>query len=132
MRRVKCGLMVAVLVSCLAWAGAAAADPLPVLGTTTTTVCRFDPTTWTDPGTTTCNSESVTIEGGICSSTGLRHYYEYDIYSVRVYQGMAIARDTNGVTINGYESLRPGARLISDSGPHALTSSFYVSDPSCA
>jgi hypothetical protein len=125
--------MLAAVVSCLAWAaGASAAAQLPALGTTTTTVCRFDPTTWTDPGTTTCNSESVTIEGGVCSSTGLRHYFEEDIYSVRAYQGMVVAPDTNGVAISGYEELRPNARMISDSGPHAFAFSFYVSDASCA
>jgi hypothetical protein len=130
---VRCGLILAAVVTGLAsGAGAAAAAQLPVLGTTTTTVCRFDPATWTDPGTTTCNSESVTIDGGACSSTGLRHYFESDVFSSRAYQGMAVAPQTNGVTINGYEELRPNARLISDSGPHAFGFSFYVSDASCA
>jgi len=110
----------------------AAAAETPTVGTTTTTVCRFDPQTWIDAGTTSCNSDSLTISAGGCIGPGTRRYFGAEIFSQRVYQGLVIAPSTNGSAISGYEDVRSNARLVFDSGPHAAAGfSFTAADPSC-
>jgi hypothetical protein len=107
----------------------------PVAGTTYATQCFFGNGSGADPGTTSCFQTIVrVIEGGCWSAeSGMRLWSEDDIASVRSYRGNAVVQGLNGVTVNAdYSSVvRAHANLLSDSGPHAFSSTFPVPDSTC-
>jgi hypothetical protein len=118
-----------------AFAISASADG-PVAGTTFFTQCSFSGGPGGDAGTTQCSQTIVIVIEGNCwdAVSGMRLWSEDDIASVRSYRGNAVLPGLNGVTVNAdYSSVvRPHARLIDDSGPHAFSSTFPVEDASCA
>ena len=120
--------VLAAAIAAAALATTASADG-PVAGTTYSTECTFS------AGTTQCQQTIVIVREGICWSvaSGLRLWSEDDIASARSYQGNAVGPGMNGVTVNAdYPALvKPHARLIYDSGPHAFSSTFPVDDPTC-
>jgi hypothetical protein len=113
--------------------GAIAAADLPVLGTTTTTMCRYDSKVTPGPGLTYCTRQIVTISGGDCYITGYRLYFEDVFSSARYYQGNVVPSSLDGVTVTGDygDVVRPHARLVYDSGDHAFGVGFLVPDESC-
>ncbi len=109
----------------------------PVAGTTFFTQCSFVAGPGDNAGTTQCSQTIVTVSRRSCWSaeSGFRLWSEDDIASVRSYRGNAVLFGFNGVTVNAdyLNVLRPhaAARLIDDSGPHAVSSTFPVADATC-
>jgi len=130
----RCGLILLAVVAAAGFASAANAADLPVLGTTTTVECRFDPKQAPRQGVTFCTQVTVTISGGACADGQSRLYFQSEIASTREYQGNAVLGGLNGVRVPGaYDDVvKPRSKLISDSGPHATSFGFFVEDPSCA
>ena len=130
----RCGLILVAVVAAAVFTSAASAADLPVLGTTTTVECRFDPKQARGQRVTFCTQVTVTISGGACADGSSRLYFESDVYSTREYQGNAILGGLNGVSVAGTyaDVVKPHSKLIFDSGPHATSFGFFVEDLSCA
>jgi hypothetical protein len=107
----------------------------PVAGTTFSTQCSFGHGQASDPGTTQCSQTIVVIIDRNCwaAESGMRLWEEDDIASVRSYRGNAVQPGLNGVTVDAdYSALvKPHANQLSDSGPHAFSSTFPVPDSTC-
>lgn len=101
----------------------------PHPGTTTTTTCRFVPSS----ASTFCNRQTVVVRDGPCAATGKRLASEEHVASARTYRGDAVRPGLDGVAVEGgYAAVvRDHASVLSDSGPHAYGSGFYVDDRSC-
>jgi len=115
-------------------AAAAPAADGPVAGTTRTTTCRFTPhDSAAGSGVTQCSQTTVIVRPGACVDSGYRLWEEDDIASARTYRGNAVLSGLDGATVEGTYSdvVRPHARLLYDSGPHAFSVSFPVADQSC-
>src|SRR5215217_319661 len=130
----RCGLILLAVVAAAGFTSAANAAELPLLGTTTTVECRFDPKEGPAPGVTFCTQVTVTISGGACFDDQSRLYFQSEVASTREYKGNAVVARLNGVSVSGTytDVVKPPSKLISDSGPHATSFGFFVEDPSCA
>ena len=130
----RCGLILLAVVAAAVLASAANAADLPVLGTTTTTECHFGPKQASRQGVTSCTQVTVTVSGGACADAQSRLYFQSEVASTREYQGNAVLAGLDGVSVSGTytDVVKPRSRLISDSGPHATSTGFFVEDPSCA
>ena len=121
--------LVTLLVSAAAGGAAslAAADTgVPTVGTTQTVRCHF-----AGHATTSCREQTVVVTAGPCWQ-GLRLYSRDELDSVRAYRGNVILPGQDGVTGTTYGALlRPHARLVSQSVPHAFTETFPLDDQSC-
>src|SRR5215203_207799 len=97
----RCGLILVAVVAAAVMASAANAADLPVLGTTTTTECRFDPKEGPRQGVTFCTQVAVTISGGACFDEQSRLYFQSEVASTREYKGNAVVAGLNGVSVSG-------------------------------
>jgi hypothetical protein len=97
--------------------------------TSTTTTCRFAPTS----ASTFCNRETLVVRDGPCAGPGERSSSEDHVASARTYRGDAVRAGLDGVAVEGgyAAAVRPGAAVVYDSGPHAYGVGLVVDDPSC-
>jgi hypothetical protein len=97
--------------------------------TTTTTTCRFAPSS----ASTLCNQETTVVRVGPCTGPGERESSEDHVASARTYRGNAVRPGLDGKTVEGgyAAAVRPGSELVYDSGPHAYGTGLVVDDPSC-
>jgi hypothetical protein len=122
-------LLTTALMCATAFAGSARAASIdaPAVGTTVAASCHFG------GGATRCRQQTVIVTASICGDIGWRLYSRDEIDSVREYRGNVVLPGLDGVQVAaGYGALlRPHARLVAKSAPHAFSETFPVADESC-
>jgi hypothetical protein len=153
----RIAVLAGILVSLAASPSFARAADVPVVGTTTSVTCSFDP--HGAPGITSCSQLSIRITGGTCHPAGelatgpTRLFFHDEFYSSRQYSGDAVLNGLNGTTVTGAfgdvplddfaawddaiyrQVIRPHARLLANSGVTESRLNSYaviVDDASCA
>lgn len=106
---------------------AAAGTGAPTVGTTQTVSCHF-----TGHGFTNCRRQTVIVAAGACWDPGSRLYSREEIDSVVTYRGNVVRPGSDGVPAANYGALlRPHARLVAQTRPHAFSETVPFADPSC-
>lgn len=122
-------LLTTVMLFATAFAGSALAANIgaPAVGTTYATSCHFA------GGGTRCRQQTVIVTAGACADVGWRLYSRDEIDSVREYRGNVVLPRFDGVQVAASYGtlLRPHARLVANSRPHAFSETFPVADQSC-
>lgn len=120
--------MAAVLGACAVLPGSAAADvTLPTPGTVTECSFAAQPA----PARTSCRTTTVRVADPLCVQDDTGSYLLYDVSIVAraiTYAGNVVAGEPIG---DVYPSIRPHARLLSDSGPHGYGVGYQVKVDAC-